>query len=116
ILGFLTGVTLTGASLYSWVVEEWQASSASLLGSVEDLQRTTRRVQAYASRIEGIERDVRDAKDRGVGREDLAALRTELLRAVDEVNVAQLQLKTELWDITQDVKALAGQQPPPKQP
>jgi hypothetical protein len=45
LLGFLLGVTISGGVGYYYLLEEYNAASATLLSSVQDLQASTEKVK-----------------------------------------------------------------------
>ncbi|KAJ3325268.1 cytochrome c oxidase subunit 1 [Blyttiomyces sp. JEL0837] len=106
ILGFLLGTTLAGGTAYVYLLDDYQASSQSLLSSVEDLQKTTHKLQSQTKKIESVEKDLKIVADRTATKGDLEKLRNELLSVIDSVNISHLELKTNVWDLGQDVKAL----------
>ncbi|KAJ3291475.1 hypothetical protein HK104_006090 [Borealophlyctis nickersoniae] len=105
IVGFLLGISLAGATAYVYLLDEYQQSSHSLLSSVEDLQRSTNKLKEHTKSIEKVEKEVKSLEGKAATKEEVEALRRELLKAIDDVNVSHLELKTQVWEIGQDVNA-----------
>ncbi|KAI9359622.1 hypothetical protein DFJ73DRAFT_817071 [Zopfochytrium polystomum] len=106
ILGFLLGLTLAGTATYGYLIDATQTSTHSLLASVEDLQKSTTAVQGYVKKIDALQAELERLRKAAVAREEVDKVRREVARAVDDVNVAQLNLKTEVWELAQELKAL----------
>ncbi|TPX46237.1 hypothetical protein SeMB42_g03783 [Synchytrium endobioticum] len=103
LLGFLVGTTLTGLACYVFLLDEYRASSNSLLSSVEDVQTSVAKVRDYTRKIDRIDKDLKTHKAVAATVNDLESLRNELLKVIDHVHVAQLETKTQLWELTQSV-------------
>ncbi|TPX72185.1 hypothetical protein SpCBS45565_g00424 [Spizellomyces sp. 'palustris'] len=105
IIGFLLGITLAGATSYVYLLDEYQQSSNALLSNVEDLAKSTAKLRDHTQKITTLEKDLNAFTQKAATKGDLQALRNELLKLIDEVNVSHLELKTHVWEIEQDVKA-----------
>ncbi|KAI9105691.1 hypothetical protein DFS34DRAFT_588992 [Phlyctochytrium arcticum] len=106
IVGLLLGLTLAGGTAYVYLLDEYQQSSSALLISVEALQKSTEKVREYTKKIEQLERDFKTFAGKAVTKSELSGVRTELLKTIDDVNISHLELKTHVWEVEQDVKAL----------
>ncbi|KAJ3414394.1 hypothetical protein HDV05_006668 [Chytridiales sp. JEL 0842] len=104
IIGFLLGVTVTGGTAYVYLLDDYQTASQSLLSSVEDLQKSTAQLSVNTKKIQVVEKDLKTVADRAATKLEMEALRNELLKAIDDVNVSHLELKTNVWDLSQDVR------------
>ncbi|KAJ3107649.1 hypothetical protein HDU97_003643 [Phlyctochytrium planicorne] len=106
VFGFLLGLTLSGGAAYVYLLDDYQNSSQSLLASVEDLQKSTNKLQSHTRKIETVEKDLKALKGKTSTKDELEKLRNELLKVIDDVHLSHLELKTSVWDLTQDVKDL----------
>ncbi|KAJ3056687.1 hypothetical protein HK097_005088 [Rhizophlyctis rosea] len=104
IIGFLLGITLAGGTAYVYLLDDYQQSSQSLLASVEDLQKSTNKLKDHTRKIEVLEKDQKSLVAKAATKEDLEQLRSELLKVIDDVNLSHLELKTQVWEVAQDVK------------
>ncbi|KAI8369229.1 uncharacterized protein BYT42DRAFT_583592 [Radiomyces spectabilis] len=103
VLGFLFGVTVTGAAGYYYLLEEYNNASAALSKSVDELQESTEKVRNYARRIEAIDRDVSKLKESTASLQQLHELRAEFRKLYDTLNLEHLELKTHIWGIEKDL-------------
>ncbi|KAJ3201788.1 hypothetical protein HDU67_001054 [Dinochytrium kinnereticum] len=106
VFGFLLGLTLAGGSAYVYLLDDYQRSSQSLLASVEDLQKSTNKLQSHTKKIEVVEKDLKVVAKRSATKDEVERLRNELLKVIDDVHLSHLELKTQVWDLSQDVKGL----------
>ncbi|KAI9199643.1 uncharacterized protein BJ171DRAFT_518126 [Polychytrium aggregatum] len=104
IIGFLLGLTLAGSTAYVYLVDDYNKSSLSLLSSVEDLQKSTSKISGYSKKIEIVEGRLKEHVAQAATKSEVEALRNELLKLIDNANVAHLELKTEVWDLSKDIK------------
>ncbi|KAI9017367.1 hypothetical protein BC832DRAFT_544356 [Gaertneriomyces semiglobifer] len=104
LLGFLLGITLSGGSAYVYLLDEYQQSANAVLTSVEELQKSTAKLKDHTKKIETLERDLAAHAKRAASVADVEALRSELLKVIDDLNVQHLELKTQVWEIDHDLK------------
>ncbi|KAI8834679.1 hypothetical protein BC829DRAFT_377306 [Chytridium lagenaria] len=104
--GFLLGVSLAGGAAYVYLLDDYQSSSQSLLASVEDLQKSTNKLQSHTKKIEVVEKDLKVVAKRSATKDELEKLRNELLKVIDDVHLSHLELKTTVWNLSQDVKEI----------
>ncbi|KAJ3004296.1 hypothetical protein HKX48_001324 [Thoreauomyces humboldtii] len=103
LLGFLVGISLAGSTAYVYLLDEYTQSSTALLASVEDLQRSTHKVRDYTQTIETVKKEQKEFAKRAATLADLEKLRNELLKAIDDVNLAHLEhvCKANEWEADQ---------------
>ncbi|KAJ3091455.1 hypothetical protein HK102_000480 [Quaeritorhiza haematococci] len=106
ILGFLLGLSLSGGAAYVYLLDEYQQTSRALLSSVEDLQSNTNKLRIHTQKIEGIEKDLKGFASRAATKDEVERLRNELLKKDDDLNIAHLELKTQVWELGQELEML----------
>ncbi|KAI8916609.1 hypothetical protein DFJ77DRAFT_439854 [Powellomyces hirtus] len=105
LIGFLTGLTLAGTTAYVYLLDDYSASSAQLLTSVENLEKSTTAIAAHARKIDVLEKQLKEFMSRSPTKRDLENQRSELLKAIDSAATEHLELRTRVWELEQDLKA-----------
>jgi len=106
IFGFLLGFSLASAYASYHLLEEYQAASAQLQASVEELQVSTRKVSSHVRRIEEVEKDLKALADSTAGKEDLQRVRGEMKKLVDGLHIEFLDLRSHVWGMQQDLHSV----------
>ncbi|KAF8758492.1 hypothetical protein RHS01_02987 [Rhizoctonia solani] len=100
IFGFLLGFSLASAYASYHLLEEYQAASAQLQASVEELQASTARsrltsqVSSHVRRIEEVEKDLKALAENTSSKEDLQKARSEAKKLVDGLHIG---MKFLIW-------------------
>ncbi|KAH9447850.1 hypothetical protein MJO29_011157 [Puccinia striiformis f. sp. tritici] len=105
ILGFLTGLTVTGSYAYLHLFEEYQNACNILLLSVEELKASTLKITNQVKRIEQVEKDLNRIESTTVTEDQIKKLKSELKKLVDRVEIEQLELKSNLTHLETDLIA-----------
>lgn len=103
ILGFLTGLTVTGSYAYLHLFEEYQNACNVLLLSVEELKASTLKITNQVKRIEQVEKDLKRIESTSITDGQISKLKSELRKLIDQVQVEQLQLKSNLTTLETDL-------------
>ncbi|KNZ48806.1 uncharacterized protein VP01_53g4 [Puccinia sorghi] len=103
ILGFLTGLTVTGSYAYLHLFEEYQNACNVLLLSVEELKASTLKITSQVKRIEQVEKDLNRIESTTVTEDQIKKLKSELKKLVDQVQIEQLELKANLTNLETDL-------------
>ncbi|KAI8459795.1 hypothetical protein BY996DRAFT_6409914 [Phakopsora pachyrhizi] len=82
ILGFLTGLTVTGGYAYLHLFEEYQNASNALLLSVEELKASTLKITGQINRIEQVERELKRIESNSVSEDQVGKLKSELKKLI----------------------------------
>ncbi|KAI8099910.1 uncharacterized protein BX664DRAFT_322373 [Halteromyces radiatus] len=106
LIGFLVGVSITGAIGYYYLLEEYNSASESLMKSVEELQHSTEKVRDYAQRIESIDKDLTNLKKTAATQQQLDESKIQLRKLYDTLNIEHLDLKTHVWGLEKDLNTL----------
>ncbi|RHZ44064.1 hypothetical protein Glove_767g4 [Diversispora epigaea] len=106
LIGFLLGLTIAGGSGYYYLLDEYHTSSNLLLSSVEELQKSTSKVRDYAQKIERLEGELKSLQGSAATTDQIKELRSETRKLFDGLNLQHLELKTNVWNIEQDVHIL----------
>ncbi|CUA75084.1 hypothetical protein RSOLAG22IIIB_01725 [Rhizoctonia solani] len=108
IFGFLLGFSLASAYASYYLLEEYQAASAQLQASVEELQASTRKVivSSHVRRIEEVEKDLKALADNTSSKEDLQKARAEAKKLVDGLHIEFLDLRSHVWGMQQDLHSV----------
>ncbi|KAH7340675.1 hypothetical protein B0J17DRAFT_652382 [Rhizoctonia solani] len=116
IFGFLLGFSLASAYASYHLLEEYQAASAQLQASVEELQASTRKVMIFSSlsflitdggmRIEEVEKDLKALAENTSSKEDLQKARAEAKKLVDGLHIEFLDLRSHVWGMQQDLHSV----------
>ncbi|MBW0498014.1 hypothetical protein O181_037729 [Austropuccinia psidii MF-1] len=103
VLGFLTGLTLTGTYSYLYLLDEYQSASNILLLSVEELKASTSKITGQIKRIEHIENDLKRLESSSITNLQLEKLKNEFRKLVDGIQVEQLKLSSNLSTLEADL-------------
>ncbi|QRV86579.1 hypothetical protein RhiJN_14597 [Ceratobasidium sp. AG-Ba] len=106
IFGFLLGFSLASAYASYHLLEEYQAASAQLQASVEELQVSTRKVSSHVRRIEEVEKDLKALAESTAGKEDVQRVRGEMKKLVLNSPVEFLDLRSHVWGMQQDLHSV----------
>ncbi|KAJ3097041.1 hypothetical protein HDU96_000558 [Phlyctochytrium bullatum] len=106
LLGFLVGVSITGGAAYVYLLEDYHKASQSVLVGVEDLQKSTNKIQSNLKKIETVDKGLEALKKQAASKDELEKVRNELLKVIDEIHLSHLELKTQVFDLGQDLKDL----------
>jgi hypothetical protein len=82
ILGFLTGLTLAGTTAYVYLLDDYQQSSHYLLSGVERLEAKVGQVETHIRKMDAVERRLGDLRKQTASKNELEALRNELLKVI----------------------------------
>ncbi|KAI9217269.1 hypothetical protein BC828DRAFT_391576 [Blastocladiella britannica] len=107
ILGLLVGIASAGTIGYLYLVEEYQIASQSLLANVEQLGGSVNAVRASLLKADKLDAEVKAVKASAVRRDDVDAVKKELYKVIDDLTTDQLELKTRLWALEQELKKRA---------
>ncbi|RKO98741.1 hypothetical protein CXG81DRAFT_28461 [Caulochytrium protostelioides] len=111
LLGFLIGAAAAGSLGAVLLIDEMHTSMSAVLSEVDDVSVQSKRVSDSMARVEALDRTVAQLHHEAATREDVAALRTELLHALDEVQELALALKAKQWEHEHDLAILTGRRP-----
>ncbi|KXS20619.1 hypothetical protein M427DRAFT_52205 [Gonapodya prolifera JEL478] len=106
VLGFFLGVSVAAASGYSYLLSDYNHATGTVVKSVEDLQKSTNKLRDSHLAIDNVAAELKSLRGDAATREELARLRGEVIKAGDSAQSAILALRTELWDLQQDVNLL----------
>ncbi|KAF9527534.1 hypothetical protein CPB83DRAFT_895141 [Crepidotus variabilis] len=107
IVGFLFGFSLASSFAAYHLLEEYQAASAALQASVDELKVSTEKVSAHVRRIEAVEKDLKALGEASASKEDTTKARSEVKKLYDGLHVEFLDLRTHVWGIQQDLQKLS---------
>ncbi|WAR60217.1 hypothetical protein PtB15_9B154 [Puccinia triticina] len=103
ILGFLTGLTVTGSYAYLHLFEEYQNACNILLLSVEELKASTLKITNQVKRIEQVEKELNRIGSTTVTEDQIKKIKSELKKLIDRVQIDQLELKSNLTNLETDL-------------
>ncbi|CAG8561481.1 6318_t:CDS:2 [Diversispora eburnea] len=106
LIGFLLGLTIAGGSGYYYLLDEYHTASNLLLSSVEELQKSTSKVRDYAQKIERLEGELKSLQGSAATTDQIKELRSETRKLFDGLNLQHLELKTNVWNISEYMKKL----------
>ncbi|KAJ3371401.1 hypothetical protein GGF31_003325 [Allomyces arbusculus] len=104
VIGFLLGIVLAGTAGYYYLVDDYQVYSNALLNNVEQLGGSVESIRASLKKADKLEAEVKALKDSAAKRDELEKARKELLKALDNLTIEHLELKTRVWAAEQDIK------------
>ncbi|KAF8895446.1 hypothetical protein BD779DRAFT_728655 [Infundibulicybe gibba] len=107
IVGFLFGFSLASTFAAYHLLDEYQAASAALQTSVQELQISTEKVSAHVKRIEAVEKDLKALAEKSASKEDISKVRAEAKKLYDGLHVEFLDLRSHVWGMQQDIHALS---------
>ncbi|KNE67127.1 hypothetical protein AMAG_12200 [Allomyces macrogynus ATCC 38327] len=104
VIGFLLGIVLAGTAGYYYLVDDYQVYSNALLNNVEQLGGSVESIRASLKKADKLEAEVKALKDNAAKRDELEKARKEMLKALDNLTIEHLELKTRVWAAEQDIK------------
>ncbi|KAJ8323654.1 hypothetical protein BDV3_001862 [Batrachochytrium dendrobatidis] len=96
--GFLLGVAVSSGVAYGYLLDDYQQSTTSLLAGVDNVQLSANKIKSQTSKIEVLEKELKSATKSYSTKKEFENLRNELLKAIDDVHVSHLELKTQVWE------------------
>jgi len=106
LIGFLVGLTIAGGTGYHYLLDEYNTASKLLLGSVEELQKSTNKVRDYTQKIERVELELESLQRCAATIDQIKELRGEVRQLYDSLHIEDLELKAYIHGIEQDVQAV----------
>ncbi|KAJ3346458.1 hypothetical protein HDU83_003071 [Entophlyctis luteolus] len=103
LFGFACGAGLVGFAAYTNLVSEYREASSSLLGSVDTLKSAVSKLENRAKRLDALEAEVASLTAKVASKTDLERTHNALLKVTDDITVAHLELKSDVWELRQDL-------------
>ncbi|OLY82031.1 hypothetical protein AYI68_g3854 [Smittium mucronatum] len=102
LMGFFLGATLAGGYGFFYLVEQYQAASALVLSSVNELEKTATTIQTYVRKIDAVESQLEALQKSTVSRNEHEKLVLETRKLADTFTKDYLQVKAHLLKLEQD--------------
>ena len=99
LLGFLLGFGSAGSAGYVFLYQDYEKSNFTLLSSMESLQHSTLKLKQDAGEIQAVKDRLARMEQQLASQQQLEQVRLELLKAIDQVDVSQLETKTKVWEL-----------------
>ncbi|KAI9334031.1 hypothetical protein BDR26DRAFT_867666 [Obelidium mucronatum] len=104
LLGFVAGASLVGFAAYASLVSEYRMASSGVLAGVDALANAVARLEAQAATVSALEAAVAALAREKATQAALDDVRAGLLKITDAMQVDHLTLKTQVWELQEDVK------------
>ncbi len=81
-MGFLLGISLTGATTYVYLLDTMEIENKNLLFSVQKLQSSVETIKHHFVKISDLQVQVKDWSEKMATKEELDKTRNELLKII----------------------------------
>lgn len=107
-MGFLLGVATAGSFGFVYLVDEYQKATSLVMGSVEELEKSSLKVKDYVKKIETVESNLQKLQQAAATTQQLAQAKADWRKQNDVLTRDHLELKAHVWEIEQDVDSALG--------
>ncbi|KAI9190162.1 hypothetical protein H9P43_001595 [Blastocladiella emersonii ATCC 22665] len=104
LMGLLLGFVIAGGVSYYNLQGDYSVYSNALLTNVEQLGGSVEAIRASLAKADSLEAEVKAVKGSAIKRDDLEKARKDLYKAIDNLTVEHLELKTRVWALEQELK------------